>query len=1195
MSLAVQLDLVSGGRAELVLEDPDPFPSSYFISMEHSGNAEFWQVVVKLLAAAKRSVCKFGAGLRQLRLTRREVTNSAMRGLLQTNGYAFGIFWDVDPALRDVDLTDHKTFIFVRDPRDVVVSSHSALMDASASVPPLLDYVRSQDVDHIARRYHRFADFCRSAKNVTVFRYEDVMFSWRKLVVDLNEKLDLQISLETALAIADSSEILAKGSQITSTEQQGLHATIRERLDKAVISLLEEKFADPMVYFGYVPEEALPAAFLEHQAEFLRAVSERLSAANGQCSDLAAQISNPTRVDMLPLLDEVRKLKVSEVLSPDDRMMGPLQHYFYVGRSDLWTVLNVLNIRASYIGGDAPIKDILDFGCGHGRVARWFRAAFPDAQMHVTDLNKSAVQFCVENFGGRDIAGDIPARRFDLVWLGSVFTHLPEQVAEQLLQSLLASLRPAGVLVFTSQGRYSIERMKDYDWEKDDRPWMHYRVDRARFETIVAQYHKTGYGYVAHPGQENEGVCVAEPSWYSQRVLTSKELIQILFQEKGSANAQDVSAFMRTPLLGLSKSPLCEPSLQGEASEHPDGINSRPLGLSEPDPALLWRLKANSSVEMTVLGRRVVMDVDPAGCRPVVGQVQAGEKTLAVYGCSVTFGWAISAEETFCSLLQSIFPRWRVENHGVGGYGGTHNLIQLQRNSRWGAADYVTFCWIPHHMLRNVADPTWMQRMMEGISPHAAREQQQAKFPRASLDQAGKLQYRAVKFPRWDLVGIDWTDFSPDPYYLDLVCFTLFRQAAEIAKANGGHFFITTLDGHPSQQLQCMLNDVGIPVVDASVSGPEYTCLPDDRHPNALANRIYAEKIRDYLVQHEKQSVPSMAGHAAERPREAAEQLASANVERSELAAKLRGGTRTPVVTRSLQKPHMRIATPKAKRYAPKVHGYAEQDPVLLLRLKANASAEMTVLGRRVAMQIDSTGCRRVVWQPQTGEKTLSVYGCSFTFGWAIPDEETFCSLLQSMFPILRVENHGVPCYSGTQSLLRLQRNSRWVRADYVTFCWLPHHMLRNVGDPTWIQRLSEPGENSNPRVVESKFPRASLDSDGKLQLRTVRLPRQDLCDLDLEDFSCDPYYLDLVCLSLFKRAAEIVREGGGHFFVTTLFGHLSPQLQRSVNALGIPVVDASVHGDEYTCLPDDPHPNALANRIYAEKIRDYLVQKIAT
>jgi hypothetical protein len=67
---------------------------------------------------------------------------------------------------------------------------------------------------------------------------------------------------------------------------------------------------------------------------------------------------------------------------------------------------------------------------------------------------------------------------------------------------------------------------------------------------------------------------------------------------------------------------------------------------------------------------------------------------------------------------------------------------------------------------------------------------QQLMCPRASLDQDAKLQVRAVRCPRLDLVGIDLEDFSPDPYYLDLVCFSLFRRAADIVKEHGGHFFV---------------------------------------------------------------------------------------------------------------------------------------------------------------------------------------------------------------------------------------------------------------------------------------------------------------------------------------------------------------------------------------------------------------------
>lgn len=231
------------------------------------------------------------------------------------------------------------------------------------------------------------------------------------------------------------------------------------------------------------------------------------------------------------------------------------RHYFYVGKSNILTVFNVLNIRNSYHGADTPIKEILDFGCGHGRVTRWFKAAFPEAKVWVTDFDETAVKWCVEQLGcldGRCIEHD----RFDLVWLGSVFTHLPAQIAEELLRKLLMSLRPNGVLIFTTQGRFSIERLKTFDWDKNDKPWARYHLDKKRVSDILNQYYQTGYGYVDYPGKINYGVCVANSRWYSERALRTEEYIQILFQEKGSDNHQDVIAFMRADLLDERKGPL---------------------------------------------------------------------------------------------------------------------------------------------------------------------------------------------------------------------------------------------------------------------------------------------------------------------------------------------------------------------------------------------------------------------------------------------------------------------------------------------------------------------------------------------------------------------------------------------------------------------------------------------------------------
>ena len=126
-------------------------------------------------------------------------------------------------------------------------------------------------------------------------------------------------------------------------------------------------------------------------------------------------------------------------------------------------------------------------------------------------------------------------------------------------------------------------------------------------------------------------------------------------------------------------------------------------------------------------------------------------------------------------------------------------------------------------------------------------------------------------------------------------------------------------------------------------------------------------------------------------------------------------------------------------------------------------------------------------------------------------------------------------------------------------------------------------------------YPRAGLDRDGNLSMRSTLFPRFDLLDIDFSDFRPEPYYLDLVAAAIFRNAHEIVTQAGGRFFVTVLGGRLSASLKRMLEAAGIPVVDASVNGLQYTCLPDDGHPNALANRIFADKIRDYVIGRETT
>jgi hypothetical protein len=263
-----------------------------------------------------------------------------------------------------------------------------------------------------------------------------------------------------------------------------------------------------------------------------------------------------------------------------------------------------------------------------------------------------------------------------------------------------------------------------------------------------------------------------------------------------------------------------------------------------------------------------------------------------------------------------------------------------------------------------------------------------------------------------------------------------------------------------------------------------------------------------------------------------------------------------------------------------------EPDPVMFSRLRGDSRAEMHVLGRRVVMDVDAAGCRRVIGQPPQGEKTLAVYGCSFTFGIAVNDDETFCSLLQGTLPLWRIENYGVPDFSQTHNLLQLERNARWSRPEFVTFCWIADHLRRNVGDATWIQELT--GHTFCP-AQERSAPRAALAADGSLAFRSVRVPRKDLAGFDLADFAHNQHYAALVCCRLLERANAVVTGYGGHFFVSTLWGTMPATLSAWLGERAIPVVDASLEGKQYICSSDDWHPNTLAHRIYAERIGGYL------
>jgi SAM-dependent methyltransferase len=251
---------------------------------------------------------------------------------------------------------------------------------------------------------------------------------------------------------------------------------------------------------------------------------------------------------MIPnIKDQVERLEVSQVISDDDYMYshgepGAHEHYFSVGRSALRAISACLGARLEYPDGNTPVESILDFGCGYGRVCRYLRAAFPDASISVSDPYAQGAQFCVESFGCTDIEGTLQPDSFDLIWVGSVFTHLSETEVADLLFQLAAALRPNGLLCFTTHGRFSSTR------HFADRTKEFYIPGRLQNDRIVAGYLNRGFGFVRYPDQA-EGVSIISPAWVHQQLAASTGLLQVYFQERGWDYHQDVYGLVRSPLV----------------------------------------------------------------------------------------------------------------------------------------------------------------------------------------------------------------------------------------------------------------------------------------------------------------------------------------------------------------------------------------------------------------------------------------------------------------------------------------------------------------------------------------------------------------------------------------------------------------------------------------------------------------------
>jgi hypothetical protein len=251
------------------------------------------------------------------------------------------------------------------------------------------------------------------------------------------------------------------------------------------------------------------------------------------------------------LFTAYRNRGINRDLNPDDkefidRSEEQIEHYYNVGADAMRVIINAL--LADF---RQPPQTILDFPSGSGRVTRHLRAFFPQARIVASDLDDYHLDFCRKTFHIDCLASKVDVReidfgeKFDLIFCGSLLTHLPETLFSDTIDLIGRSLSDSGVALITLQGRFA-------DHLQATRP--NFYLPDEYYEVAAESVRRTGFGYVDYTynmlqglfnKEDGYGIALVRPHWVMRLLEPRTDLRLMGYIERGWDNHQDVLIFGR--------------------------------------------------------------------------------------------------------------------------------------------------------------------------------------------------------------------------------------------------------------------------------------------------------------------------------------------------------------------------------------------------------------------------------------------------------------------------------------------------------------------------------------------------------------------------------------------------------------------------------------------------------------------------
>ncbi|UTF58838.1 class I SAM-dependent methyltransferase [Gilvimarinus sp. DA14] len=143
--------------------------------------------------------------------------------------------------------------------------------------------------------------------------------------------------------------------------------------------------------------------------------------------------------------------------------------YYNVALQQFNTVRQILEL--THIMREPAFK-FLDFACGYGRLIRFLSEMVEKEKVTGADIQKNATEFVEQEFGVKTLVSypcpdDFkPGEQYQVIWVASLFSHLPKALFKQWLTRLAELLAPNGILCFSVHDAALLQGTRNFSEEE---------------------------------------------------------------------------------------------------------------------------------------------------------------------------------------------------------------------------------------------------------------------------------------------------------------------------------------------------------------------------------------------------------------------------------------------------------------------------------------------------------------------------------------------------------------------------------------------------------------------------------------------------------------------------------------------------------------------------------------------------------